>query len=195
MATPKSSSDEDNEVTKKLKKAKKSSKQIVPVLPSISMGPLKGCESIELSISNAGQTEEVIEAVVVETVDKNLLAVSKQEVRGEEKTEIAMGAAEMLNSKPLEPKDRINVDMSFEIQPCESKVQVTVQTEGFTGTANLLVEAQHLMPEVQTRRFDSKRQEFEVHVALLDDLSLVSSPFAKVSDNPLFFNLYFFIVA
>ncbi|GMH08336.1 hypothetical protein Nepgr_010176 [Nepenthes gracilis] len=123
------SSNEDNVVIEKLKKVKKSSKRIVFVLLSISVELSEGCEFTELSISDVGQIEEVTEPVVVKTVEKHLPAISGHEVQDEEETEIAMGAAEMLNFKPPVPEDRTNTkitDMSFEIQPFESEVQINV---------------------------------------------------------------------
>ncbi|GMH20322.1 hypothetical protein Nepgr_022163 [Nepenthes gracilis] len=108
VAIPEFSADEDNIVIEKLKKAKKSSKRIVSVLPSISLGPSE------------------------EAVEKHLFVVFEHEVQGEEETKITTGEAEMLNSEPQELEDRINtetIDMSFEIQPFESEVQINVQTE------------------------------------------------------------------
>ncbi|GMH17834.1 hypothetical protein Nepgr_019675 [Nepenthes gracilis] len=52
---------------------------------------------------------------------------------------------------------------------------------GPSDDSSLLAEDQYLTLEVQIGRLDSKLQESEVHVALHDDLSLESSPFAKIA--------------
>ncbi|GMH19944.1 hypothetical protein Nepgr_021785 [Nepenthes gracilis] len=90
------------------------------------MGPSEDYEATKLPISDVGQNEEVTETVVVETIDKNLHVVFEHEVRGEEETKIALGAAEILNSELPKPEDKTNTDMSFEIQPFEPEVQINI---------------------------------------------------------------------
>ncbi|GMH22751.1 hypothetical protein Nepgr_024594 [Nepenthes gracilis] len=135
---------------------------MVFILPSISADLPEGYEFTEIPILDVGQTEEVTKAGVVESVEKHLSTVSKQEVRGEEETKVATGAAETLNFEPPELEDITNTkitDMSFEIQPFESEVQINVQTKGFIGIASMLAETQHLMPKVQAGMLDFECQE------------------------------------
>ncbi|GMH23487.1 hypothetical protein Nepgr_025330 [Nepenthes gracilis] len=129
--THESFSDEDRANIKRLERAKKSSRRVAPTLPSLlakiskTIESSAGGESFAPPFSTIGQVKEIVETVrVVETTVVHSTDILEHEVRGEEGAEMAMGAAEMLYSEPLDPEDReeAEIDVTIKMTDLPSKI-------------------------------------------------------------------------